>query len=223
MDFAFVQCLVVSLELERLRREQVLDIHWRCLMPRPLNAAPMPLAAREAEEEERRLTAERIQIEHGIVLKPGPTGIQTYAAHLAVKYARARNTAGELHRALMHAYWFEGRSIGKLEVITEIAAQLGLDAADLQARFNESVYAEGVAVDAQCAAKVGVRGAPALLFANKYLVSGTQPITVWRAVLHQVRGRQNHRRRLELPAGPQKLSSQKPGTPVLMPVGNPHN
>jgi predicted DsbA family dithiol-disulfide isomerase len=223
MDFACLQCFIVSLELERLRREQAVDIHWRCLMPRPLNAAPMPLAARKAEKEQRRRVAERIQIEHGIALKPGPIGIQTYAAHLAVKYARARNIAGDLHRALMRAYWLEGRSIGNLEVIKEIGAQLGLDAIDLAARVSESLYAEGVAVDAQCAAKVGVRRAPALLFANKYLVSGTQPIAVWRAVLHRVRARENRRPRLELSAGLQTLPGQKPGMPVLVFVGNPQN
>jgi predicted DsbA family dithiol-disulfide isomerase len=223
MDFDCLRCFVASLELAQLCREQPVDIHWHCLMPRPINAARLPLTTLAAEAEHRRRAAERLQIEQGIVLNPGPIGIQTYVAHLAVKYARRQNKGHELLQALLRAYWLEGRSIDRLEVIKEISADLGLDPADLAAGFNQSLPAKAVAVDAIWAAKVGVRNAPALLFANKYLVAGNQPILVWKEVLLRVRARENRGQPLERSVSAQKRSSGKSETPWRVLAGNPDN
>jgi predicted DsbA family dithiol-disulfide isomerase len=222
MDFGCLRSFVVSLELAQLCREQPVHIHWHCLMPRPLNAAPLPLMRCAAEDEHRRHAAERLQFERGIVLRPGPIGIQTYAAHLAVKYAQKRHKGRELLRALLHAYWLDGRSIDSLEVIKEIAAEVGLDPADLATGFNDSLHAKDVAADAIWAREVGVRGAPALLFAKHYLVSGTQTVSVWKEVLLRVRAREYCGSPLERPVGVQTPPSGKLETPLLVQAGNPH-
>jgi len=214
MDFTCAECYSVSLELERLQREHGVEIEWRCLMLRHLNAAPMRPAACRAEMERRLRMAEHIRKEHGLVLKPGPIGMQTYAAHLAVEYARAWGMADALREELMRAYWLEGRCIGEVEVIKEIATEVGLDAADLEARFNEPRHVERVAADAQCAARFGVRRAPALVFANKYCVAGSQPAEVWRAVLNRVRAQENPGSGLELPAGLRTYLSERARVPV---------
>ncbi len=219
-DFACPQCFLATLELDRLAREQTLNIHWRSLMMRPPEAAP---ATPGAAEERRWRFAERLQVQHGVVLQPGPAGIDTHFAHLTLKYARARNKGGAFQGALMRAYWVEGRSIADLEVIKEIALTVDLDPADLAVRLNEPSYAEAVELDAQCASKVGIREGPALLFANKYLVSRDQPADAWRQVLHRVRAGTNYLPPANPPAGMSMLLGQKQGTSVLVPVGSLNN
>ena len=131
---------------------------------------------------------EQVQAEFGFELHPGPIGISTYAAHLATKYAEAQGKGDAFHAAVINAYWREGQSIDDQEVLKQIAAQVGLQGEDLAASLEEPNWAQAVQADIALANGNAITGVPALVFEEKYLVSGAQPEDVLKhviAMLHE--------------------------------------
>lgn len=71
-----------------------------------------------------------------------------------------------LHRALLHAYFADGRNIGDPEVLKEIAAHEQV--ADLlPAAWEERTALEGLLEDTEAAREAGVSGVPALAIGGR--------------------------------------------------------
>jgi predicted DsbA family dithiol-disulfide isomerase len=134
-------------------------------------------------EQEHAYMKEQIQAEFGFDLHPGPIGISTYAAHLATKYAEAQGKGDAFHAAVMNAYWREGQSVDDKKLLKHIATQIGLPSEDLAAALEEEIWAKAVQTDIALADRNGITGVPALVFGEKYLVSGAQPEEVLKHVI----------------------------------------
>lgn len=88
--------------------------------------------------------------------------------------------------AIYTAYFEEGRNIGDIDVLLEIAEALGHDAEALRASLEAGEMREEVLAEYQEAQMLGIRGVPAFVIDGKYLVSGAQPPSAWRQILAQV-------------------------------------
>lgn len=86
---------------------------------------------------------------------------RTRKAHEAVRHARASGLEQELHDALFRAYFEEGRDIGRIDVLVEIGAGLGLDATGLKVELDIDQYTDAVRAQEQDAARAGVTAVPA--------------------------------------------------------------
>ena len=87
---------------------------------------------------------------------------------------------------LFKAYYTEGRDLGKIDSLLQLATELGLDEAETRKVLNESVYAKEVLVDQQHAYEIGVQGVPFFVFNNKYAISGAQQPETFARVLEKV-------------------------------------
>lgn len=123
---------------------------------------------------------------YGIVIHSGPFGIDSRPALIGAKYAEAQGVGDAYHDAVFRAYWTEARSIEDLNVLLEIAAALGLDPDAFAASLGDSALSRQVDADIDQAAAYGLGGVPALVFENKYLVSGAQPYDVLRGVVERI-------------------------------------
>ena len=104
----------------------------------------------------------------------------TYNSRLAQelgKWADTQPGGGAIHDKLYRAYFVEGRNIGDLELLVEIAASVGLPADEARAVLEERRFKDAVDADWAKSHRYGVTGVPTFV-ADRYGVVGAQPYEV---------------------------------------------
>lgn len=118
----------------------------------------------------------------------------TLMAHALIAYAQnsplndADNTLGmAVKERLLNAYFVEGRFIGSLDVLVDIAQAAGLDGKAVREHLGNPAARQTVAqADAQ-ARQMGISGVPFFIFNQKVAVSGAQdPATLLQAMQQAV-------------------------------------
>jgi predicted DsbA family dithiol-disulfide isomerase len=88
--------------------------------------------------------------------------------------------------AIYTAYFENGRNIGRLDTLLEIAEEVSLQTADLQQQLLGTAALQEVLNDAQWAQQQGISGVPYFIFNNRYALSGAQPPDIILQVLNQI-------------------------------------
>jgi len=172
--------------LEKLEKQFDVAIHWKSFELRPKGSPPMPAQYRARIEAGRPLLQKRAREEYGLELNAGPTGIDSRPALITEKYAEAQGKGDVFHKAVMHAYWLEARSIDDPSVLKELAEQVGLRGENFDAVLTNPEFDAAVSADVELAHEYGLTGVPALVFAEHYLVMGAQPYEVVRRVVEKI-------------------------------------
>ncbi len=163
-----------------------MDVHWRSYELRPAGSPPIPPEYKARIEAGRpRLVAIARENYHREI-NQGPFGINSRLALTGAKYAEAAGAGPAYHDAVMRAYWQEARDIGDRDVLADIAVAVGLERDAYLAALDNPEYDAQVQADEDLAQAYRLNGVPALVFADKYLISGAQPADVLRRVLDQV-------------------------------------
>jgi len=189
-DFVCPWCFLASTSLTQLKESHDVEVVWRSYELRPKGSPPMPDAYRariEAAQPQLLLMARQ---HYGVELKSGPFGINSRVALIGDKYAESQGKGDAYHAATFRAYWQEGRNIEDRDVLRDIAQSVGLDAEKFSAALDEPMYEDAVVFDIEQAQEFGLSGVPALIFANKYLVSGAQPYDALVNIVQQVLARE---------------------------------
>ncbi|GAC1393165.1 MAG: hypothetical protein NVSMB38_20000 [Ktedonobacteraceae bacterium] len=84
-------------------------------------------------------------------------------------------------RAMIELHYYE------LNVLKEIAGNVGLNVEQFETALQDPHFDAKVSADIELAHEYGLTGVPALVFENKYLVSGAQPYDTPRRVVEKVR------------------------------------
>ncbi|HEU4545651.1 MAG TPA: DsbA family oxidoreductase [Microlunatus sp.] len=111
----------------------------------------------------------------------------TVLAHELLHLAKARGRQAELKERLLAAYFVEGRHVGRVDDLADLAAEVGLDRDEAVAALTDHRYLADVKADVAQAAAYGINGVPFFVFDQKYGVSGAQETATFRQVLEQVR------------------------------------
>ncbi len=173
--------------LEKLEEVKSVKVQWRSFELRPRETGPLPpdYKARIQAGRPRLLAAARSQ--YGLELDPGPWGIDSRPALIGAKYAESMDRGPAYHRQVMAAYWLHAQDISDLGVLAENAEAAGLPSMEFLRALSERRFADEVAQDIAQAQAYGLDAVPALVFANKYLISGAQPYDVLVQVVERVR------------------------------------
>lgn len=107
----------------------------------------------------------------------------TVKAHQLIHYAKARGLQLSVTELLLSAYFEKGLHLGRLDVLADIAAEAGLDRADVMRSLEADEYLSDVRGDQAQAVEYGITGVPFFVFDGKYGVSGAQDPAVFRNVL----------------------------------------
>ena len=110
----------------------------------------------------------------------------TVKAHQLIHYAKAHGKQIEMKERLLKAYFEEGRHVGRIEDLADLAAEIGLDRDDVARSLNANEYLADVRADQALATELGIRGVPFFVLDGKYGVSGAQEPTTFANVLKQV-------------------------------------
>lgn len=123
--------------------------------------------------------------ELGLALRVPPPA-RTRKAHEAAAFAASKGVGPAMREALFAAHFGEGRDIGRIDVLVEIGAGLGLDATELKVVLDVDTFAARVAAERDAALRAGVRGVPTIVVGTgdeaRWLV-GARPFAELRAAI----------------------------------------
>ncbi len=111
----------------------------------------------------------------------------TILGHQLIHYAKARGRQLDMKERLLAAYFEEGKHVGRVESLADIAAELGFDRDDVVRSLNSNEYLADVKADQALAIEYGIQGVPFFVIDGKYGVSGAQDAATFANVLAQVR------------------------------------
>jgi predicted DsbA family dithiol-disulfide isomerase len=111
----------------------------------------------------------------------------TVKAHELIHYAKAHGRQLDMKERLLKAYFVDGRHVGRIEDLADLAAEIGLDRADVVRALSENQYLADVKADVALATEYGIQGVPFFVIDGKYGISGAQDAQTFADALAQVR------------------------------------
>ena len=110
----------------------------------------------------------------------------TFDAHRLLYWAGIEGKQLPLKLALLQAYHGDGKDPSNHDVLVEAAQSVGLDAAKARDVLNGNDYAEEVRAEEQQFQAMGIQSVPSIVFNQKYLVTGGQPVEAFEQIIQQI-------------------------------------
>ncbi|MEN9646687.1 MAG: hypothetical protein RL238_3356 [Actinomycetota bacterium] len=98
----------------------------------------------------------------------------TLKAHELLHLAKAHGKQDEMKERLLRAYFTEGRHIGHVDDLADLAAEVGLDRDLVVAELTAGVHHDAVQADIAQAREYGISGVPFFVIDGRFGVSGAQ-------------------------------------------------
>ena len=109
----------------------------------------------------------------------------TFDAHRLLHWAGDAGPQLDLKRALLRAYFTDGRNVADHAVLRDVAQATGLDTARVEEVLGSREFETDVHADVAQAQAYGASGVPFFVVDEKYGVSGAQPTEVFSQVLER--------------------------------------
>jgi predicted DsbA family dithiol-disulfide isomerase len=107
----------------------------------------------------------------------------TVKAHQLLHLAKREGKQLEMKERLLAAYFVEGRHVGRIEDLADLAAEVGLDREAVLRSLADDELLDAVRADQEQAMRYGIRGVPFFVVDGKYGVSGAQAPETFTSVL----------------------------------------
>jgi len=114
----------------------------------------------------------------------------SFDAHRLIWFARDTDAASAVVEAVYAAHFTEGRDIGSVSVLTDIAVGAGLDEAAVREFLDSDTGVAEVRAEIEGAYAMGIHSVPTFVFADKYAVSGAQEPGTMLDVIREVQRRE---------------------------------
>ena len=109
----------------------------------------------------------------------------TVKAHELLHFARTKGRQLDLVELMFSAYFEQGRHIGRVEDLADLAAEIGLDRDEALAALNASTHLPDVVADKDQAVAYGISGVPFFVLDRRLGVSGAQDPSVFAEALRE--------------------------------------
>lgn len=120
--------------------------------------------------------------ERNVKMKLPPVAPRSRLAFETAWFSRSVGRFDAVHRALFRAYFEEGRNIGSVDVLLDIAGECGVNRAALAASLDDQRFRTAIEDDEAKADQLGVTGLPFLMLSNTDVEAQTRPSVVVRGV-----------------------------------------
>ncbi|WP_322014357.1 DsbA family oxidoreductase [Paraburkholderia sp. J12] len=124
--------------------------------------------------------------EVGFAFGPRERAYNTFDAHRLLHWAGLEGKQLPLKLALLRAYHGEGKDPSDRAVLVEAAQSVGLDAAKAREVLESGLYADEVRAEEQQAQAMGIQSVPSIIFNDRYLVTGGQPVDAFERAIEQI-------------------------------------
>jgi predicted DsbA family dithiol-disulfide isomerase len=109
----------------------------------------------------------------------------TFDAHRLIEYSRERGRQDALVEALFQAYFLRGWNVGDRVVLAAVAAEAGLDRAEIERLLESDQGTDGVRRELERGRRLGIDGVPYFLINRKIALSGAQEPDVIREAIEE--------------------------------------
>lgn len=109
----------------------------------------------------------------------------TVKSHELMHYAKSQGRQLDMKERLLAAYFEEGRHVGRIDDLADLAAEIGLDRAEAVEALKSGEFAAAVQADKDQAVAYGISGVPFFVIDQKFGVSGAQDPSVFVEVLQK--------------------------------------
>lgn len=99
-----------------------------------------------------------------------------FDGHRLLHLAKDRGVQSEMQEKLFAAYFSEGKDVSDHSTLIQLGAEAGLKPAEIKDVLETEMYTTEVREDEAVANELGISGVPAFVLAEKYLISGAQPV-----------------------------------------------
>ncbi|RZA30078.1 MAG: DsbA family oxidoreductase [Lysobacteraceae bacterium] len=116
----------------------------------------------------------------------------TFDAHRLLHWAGLEGLASQLalkHR-LLRAYFTDGEDVSSAAVLVRLAGEAGLDEARAAGILGSDEYAGAVREQERFYAERGITAVPSVIFNDRHLIQGGQPVANFEQALRQLAGLQ---------------------------------
>ncbi|ROS62156.1 putative DsbA family dithiol-disulfide isomerase [Frigoribacterium sp. PhB160] len=110
----------------------------------------------------------------------------TVKAHELLHHAKSLGRQLEMTERLFAAYFEEGRHVGRVDDLADLAAEIGLDRDDALGALESGRHLAAVRDDQARAQSLGITGVPFFVLDGKYGISGAQAPEAFLQALEQV-------------------------------------
>lgn len=114
----------------------------------------------------------------------------TVLAHQLIHFAKECGKQTEMTERLFAAYFVEGKHIGKVDALADLAVEVGLDRAEVVSALESATYLPAFEADIAKASEYGISGVPFFVLNSKYGISGAQDSDTFLEALTQVAAEQ---------------------------------
>ena len=167
-----------------LRPQEELQVGWRAFQLNP----SMPKQGMDRKEyvAEKFGGLERARSVHGSLEAAGAEeGIKfnfrsiertpnSVDSHRLVRYAATLGVQTAIVNAIFEAYFLDGKDIGEINILAEIARDVGLDHTEILEFLLSDQDVKTILAEDELARRIGVNGVPCFIVDRKYAVSGAQ-------------------------------------------------
>ena len=115
----------------------------------------------------------------------------TVKAHELIHLAKSKGRQLDMKERLLKAYFVEGHHVGRIDDLADLAAEIGLDRAEVVTALEAETFLADVKADVAQAAAYGIQGVPFFVIDGRYGVSGAQEPGAFSEVLRQARAEQD--------------------------------
>jgi len=110
----------------------------------------------------------------------------TLDAHRLIHWAGIEGVQNAVVDGLFRAYFQQGKDISDPAVLSEVAAQAGMDAQVVTRLLAQDVDREGIRQRAALVRERGVQGVPCFIIDNSRVVQGAHPAETWVQLIDQM-------------------------------------
>ncbi|MCH2248940.1 MAG: DsbA family oxidoreductase [Cognatishimia sp.] len=111
----------------------------------------------------------------------------TVNAHRLIHWAGIEGKQNDVVDALFSAYFKEGRDIGDIETLADIADQVGMDAAVVTRLLKSDEDKQSIRDRDVHSREMGVNSVPTFIVGSRHAVPGAQPPELWQKVIKELR------------------------------------
>lgn len=98
----------------------------------------------------------------------------TVDSHRLIRWGAAADRQDQVVEILFRRYFLDGADIGDRDVLTDVAAEAGLDSNDVRRLLATETDRDAVLAEDAMAREMGVDGVPCFIFERKFAVVGAQ-------------------------------------------------
>lgn len=183
-DYVCPFCFLAEFPLKEAVEGKDVDIEW---MPFELRPEPTPTLRPEGDYLQRAWTgsvypmAEQMGVE--IVLPKVSPQPHTHLAFEGYQYAKAHDKADQYNDRMFRAFFQEEQDIGDIDVLTDLAGEIGLDRAEFREALEKRQYREAhQAALRHAVEEVGVSAVPTFVIGRHVLPGVQNTETLERAI-----------------------------------------